>query len=397
MQSLTKAQTENIYQTVYQLEGMRHPVESPEALDKAADTIAARMRSYGLNVREQVFHLDGWEHPFRNIEGSIGPVNEKPAAVLTAHYDSVTSPGANDDAAGVAVILEVGRMLAQMFNPPPVYIVAVTLEESTNPLFYKKIQDSARRHAVWDSQDRCTSWACAKAAKAIQACSVAACYAGKTQAEGYRQGLAELGQTVPANLRAHIEEITPLFETVTSVSAIGSRSRIGSTRWVKEALQTGKKIAFNINVDEPGTFRYEPKTQGLLGGLGFSAFSKGYRLDPENEIGNFAMLVTHGPSQRIGEIYTEHCEEQDINLPYGWLHAPLTFDQIAAYQPMGLNSDHAPFWQAGIPALFIFDSSNARSQFVHTPADTIDKLDFDRLAEITQALAATVTDERTYQ
>jgi Zn-dependent M28 family amino/carboxypeptidase len=63
---------------------------------------------------------------------------------------------------------------------------------------------------------------------------------------------------------------------------------------------------------------------------------------------------------------------------------------------MGLNSDHAPFWQAGIPALFIFDSSNARSQFVHTPADTIDKIDFDRLADIAQVLAATVADERTY-
>jgi hypothetical protein len=48
MKPLPKAQSENLYETVYNLEGMRHPVESPEALDAAADYIAARMRSYGL-------------------------------------------------------------------------------------------------------------------------------------------------------------------------------------------------------------------------------------------------------------------------------------------------------------------------------------------------------------
>lgn len=388
---------ETIYQTVYQLEGMRHPVESPEALDKAADYIAAKMRAYGLNVREQVFYIEGWEHPFRNIEGSLGPVNEKPAAVLTAHYDSVLSPGANDDAAGIAVILEAGRILAQMDNPPPVYIVAVSLEESSNPNIYTQVQQSALRHGVLDGQKRYTSWACAKFGEKIQARAVEILNAGKTQAEGYRQALAELGEAVPANLRAHIETIAPLYEATTVESAIGQRSRIGSTRWVKEALETGKKIAFNVNVDEPGVFRYEPKTQGLLGGMGFEAYSKQYRTDPQKEIGNFSMLVTQQPSSYLGALYSEHCEADGIHLPYAWIDAPLTYEQVVAYQPVALNSDHAPFWQAGIPALFIFDLSTARLNYIHTPADTIDHIDFDRLAEISQALAAMVADERAYQ
>jgi hypothetical protein len=396
MKALSKAQSENLYQTVYKLEGMRHPVESPEELDKAADYIANRMREYGLKVREQIFFIEGWNRPFRNIEGSIGPVGEKPAAVLTAHYDSVTTPGANDDAAGISIILEAGRLLAQMDNPPPVYIVAVSIEESSNPIIYTKIQESALRHGIRDGKKRYTNWACAKMGEAVQKRAVAILESGKTQAEGYRQALADLGEAVPTNLRAYIDEITPLFETVTVDSAIGQRSRIGSHRWVQEALQTGKKIAFNINIDEPGIFRYEPKTQGLLGEMGFESFSKQYCLDAQKEIGNFSMLVTHQASHHLGEIYSEHCEADGINLPYGWIHAPLTYEQVVAYQPMGLNSDHAPFWQAGIPALFIFDSSNARAQIVHTPADTIDKIDFDRLVDITQALVATVTDERTY-
>lgn len=391
-----KAQSENLYQTVYHLEGMRHPVESPEALDQAGDYIANRMQEYGLNVHEQSFYLNDWKHPFRNIEGSIGPVAEKPSAVLTAHYDSVISPGANDDAAGIAIILEAARLLAQLDDPPPVYIVAVTLEEGDSPAVYTKIRESCVRLGVVDSQNRYISWACAKMAAAIQKRANELLFTGKTLAEGYLQSLVEFGEAVPANLREHIEEIAPLYVQITVDSAIGKRSRIGSHRWVQEALQTGKKIAFNINVDEPGNFRYEPKTQGLLGGMGFESFSKGYRLDPKNQIGNFSLLVTHQPSHHLGTIFTEYCETAEINLPYAWIAAPLTYEQIVAYQPMGLNSDHASFWQAGIPALFIFDSSNARFPYVHTPADTIDKIDFDRLTEITQALAATVADERTY-
>jgi len=397
MKTTVKADSEKLYQTVYRLEGNRHPVESPEALDKAADYIAAKMREYGLNVREQEFFIEGWARPFRNIEGSLGAVDEKPAAVLTAHYDSDNTPGANDDGAGIAVILEAARLLAQMDNLPPVYVVAVSIEESSNPIHYTKIKDSAWRNGVKDGQDRYTSWACAKAGKAIQSRSIQILNSGKTQADGYREALAEMGEAVPSNLRAHIEEIAQVFENITVESAIGLRSRIGSTRWVKEAIETGKKIAFNVNIDEPGVFRYEPKTQGLLGGMGFESYSKQYRTDPQKEIGNFSMLVTHQPSKHLGEIYSEHCEADGINLPYAWIDAPLTYEQIVAYQPMGLNSDHAPFWQAGIPALFIFDSSTARSNYIHTPADTIDHIDFDRLAEITDALVATVMDERAYK
>jgi hypothetical protein len=284
-----------------------------------------------------------------------------------------------------------------MDNPPPVYIVAVSLEESSNPIIYTKIQQSALRHGVLDGQKRYTSWACRKWGEAVQQRAIAILESGKTQADGYRQALAECGEAVPANLRAHIEEIAPLFESVTIDSSIGQRSRIGSHRWVREALQTEKKIAFNINIDEPGIFRNEPKTQGLLGGMGFESFCKGYRLDPQQEIGNFSMLVTHQPSQHLGMLYSEYCEMDGISLPYGWVHAPLSYEQVVAYQPMGLNSDHAPFWQAGIPGLFIFDTSNARSHYIHTPADTIDHIDFDRLADITQALVFTVADERAYR
>ena len=96
-------------------------------------------------------------------------------------------------------------------------------------------------------------------------------------------------------------------------------------------------------------------------------------------------------------VWSKSSVSTDSEGRFAFSHVPPGSIAIQQKQPMGLNSDHAAFWQAGIPALFIFDSSNARAQIVHTTADTIDKIDFDRLVDITQALAATVADERTYQ
>jgi len=111
MEIINQVNSENLYKTVYDLEGVKHPVENQEALDKAADYIGCQMKKSGLNVREQIFHIEGWDTPFRNVEGSIGPVEEKPAAVIVAHYDTVaTTLGANDNAASVAVMLEIGRI-----------------------------------------------------------------------------------------------------------------------------------------------------------------------------------------------------------------------------------------------------------------------------------------------
>lgn len=44
-----------------------------------------------------------------------------------------------------------------------------------------------------------------------------------------------------------------------------------------------------------------------------------------------------------------------------------------------LRSDHGPFWEAGIPALFFTDTADFRNHNYHTPDDTPEKLDYDFL------------------
>ncbi|MGF1488824.1 MAG: M28 family peptidase [Prochloraceae cyanobacterium] len=65
-----------------------------------------------------------------NLSGAEKSINQPPI-LIAAHYDAVVgSPGADDNATGVAVLLELAREFAT--NPPktPVRLVAFDLEES---------------------------------------------------------------------------------------------------------------------------------------------------------------------------------------------------------------------------------------------------------------------------
>ena len=49
-------------------------------------------------------------------------------------------------------------------------------------------------------------------------------------------------------------------------------------------------------------------------------------------------------------------------------------------------SDHWSFWKAGYPAVMVTDTAPFRYPYYHSPQDTPDKIDYDRLARITSGL-----------
>ena len=55
------------------------------------------------------------------------------------------------------------------------------------------------------------------------------------------------------------------------------------------------------------------------------------------------------------------------------------------------DSDHASFWHEGYPAIMVTDTANFRCPFYHTQ-DTIDKVNFDRLARVVRGLEKVVTE-----
>ncbi|MEO1229557.1 MAG: M28 family peptidase [Myxococcota bacterium] len=60
--------------------------------------------------------------------------------------------------------------------------------------------------------------------------------------------------------------------------------------------------------------------------------------------------------------------------------------------PNFLRSDHAPFWTANIPALFITDGANFRNPHYHQESDTPETLDFEFARNIVATTVLTVMD-----
>ena len=55
-----------------------------------------------------------------------------------------------------------------------------------------------------------------------------------------------------------------------------------------------------------------------------------------------------------------------------------------------LRSDHAPFWEKGIPALMWTDTSEFRNPHYHLATDTPETLDYEFLAGVTRLLVHAV-------
>src|SRR3989441_6522379 len=96
-------------------------------LDAAADYIADALRAAGGEVSDQRYSSDGYT--YRNVIAALGPESEE-RVVVGAHYDAFRGfPGADDNASGVAGVLELARILGA--SPPGmrVELVAYSLEE----------------------------------------------------------------------------------------------------------------------------------------------------------------------------------------------------------------------------------------------------------------------------
>jgi hypothetical protein len=110
--------------------GPRHHWRSG-SLDQAADYIVDQFQSLGYSVHEQSFAIEAEDAKFRNLEVELPSVAaEADVLVIGAHYDTVPgSPGADDNASGVAALLEIARDLAGTQHDRAIRLVAFVNEE----------------------------------------------------------------------------------------------------------------------------------------------------------------------------------------------------------------------------------------------------------------------------
>jgi Zn-dependent M28 family amino/carboxypeptidase len=102
-----------------------------ENLDLAAAYIAAELTQAGGSVSEQQYRVEN--RSFRNVIARFGPDTPE-RIVVGAHYDAFEAlPGADDNASGVAGLIELARLLGA--RPPALRIDLVAFSTEEPPYF----------------------------------------------------------------------------------------------------------------------------------------------------------------------------------------------------------------------------------------------------------------------
>ena len=277
---------ERILDTVKQIEGLRDGHYHYEVLIKKAEYIESEFISSGFKVERDEFLFHEKLH-WNIIATSSGPDRTGEQVLIGAHYDAVTdSPGADDNASGVAVMLEAARALGPRTG---LQCVAFTLEEPQ----------------------------------------------------------------------------TDSFDFL-----------IGSKHFVKRMRTEGQRYKAVFILESVGYVSHAPESQLL----------PPFVVAPT--VGNFIGVVGNKKAGTILEKFKEVAAH----------HTPLLKVVTHRVTMRGFllletrSSDHAPFWDAGYPALMITDTAMFRNPHYHTPYDTSDTLSPDFMSQVAEALIHTVSE-----
>ena len=265
--------------------------QHPENLEWAGRYIADQFEKAGARVTRQPYEAGG--ATYSNVIATLGPATRE-RVVVGAHYDvEGRRPGADDNASGVAGLLELAGMLHAAPPGRRVDLVAYALEEP------------------------------------------------------------------------------PYFNT----PAMGSSVHAGSLR------REGIPLRGMISLEMIGYFQDAPRSQTFpLPGLGW--------LYPTT--GNFVTVVGHlGQLSLVRRV--KRAMKTAGRLPVYSINAPRMIPGIDL-------SDQLSYWAAGYPAVMISDTAFYRNPNYHTMHDTMDTLDYPRMAEVVRGVFAAVralTDDAT--
>lgn len=249
-------------------------------LQRAAEYIEHELRGGGYATRRQTFDVS--RLPVSNVEAtSSGHTRADEIVVIGAHYDSVTGcPGANDNATGVAAMLELARRFA------------------THP------------------------------------------------------------QSRTMRFVAFVNEEPPFFKT----------GQMGSAVYASEARRRGDHVTGMISLETIGYYSDVEGSQRYPGPIGM--------LYPK--VGNFIGFVANVRSTCL-LMRARRAFRRSTRFPVQAAAVP------AAIPGVGW-SDHWAFWQAGYRAMMVTDTAPFRYPWYHTPEDTPDKVDYDRLAQVVDGM-----------
>jgi len=251
------------------------------SLNLAGSYIFNEFQKVGLIVKEQTYKVNGI--PYKNIIASYGPENGE-RIVVGAHYDVCgNQQGADDNASGVAGVLEIARQF-QKHQPKTQYrydFIAYTLEE---PPFFRTNYMGSHVHAKYLKENNI-------AVKAMVSLEMIGYFSELPKSQNYPFGFLKLFYPTKANY----------------IAVVGKIGKGKLTRQLKSKMKKGSDIKV-VSINAPAS----------LQGIDFS--------------------------------------------------------------------DHLNYWKHDYDAVMITDTSFFRNKNYHQVTDTIETLDYQKMAEVIKGI-----------
>ena len=133
-----------------------------------------------------------------------------------------------------------------------------------------------------------------------------------------------------------------------------------------------------LNLDPIGFATEGARTQQMIEGV--PTLVRWWLAFPDEA--NFIVLAGHADSSWLGALVEDAIDAYVPELPY------YGANRIGHRFPDAQRSDHAHYWAAGIPALFLTDTGELRNDTYHGPRDTPDTLNYEFLTAVTRAAVA---------
>ncbi len=389
---INKVNPKILYEHILKLEGPRHPIKNLDKLNNAADYIIAEFNKFGLSTNQQEFNIQGFDEAFRNIEGYIGN-DLQPELLILSHYDTVANcPGANDNASGIALMLECARVLAQKKKEYNIRFISFSLEEG-DPYIELKCKKKAKQLGITNKNNRYLSLKIHEFMSKYNDLFNSFRNEGQSYIKSHQEAIKKINLETPPKVQTYFKFCDDFFGDIDKKGK--DYYTIGSEIWLKEALENKKEIKGILCFDTIAYTNQKRNSQWFPASMSpriLRSIFKTHKVDFDKMIGDFITIIASKGSDEIIEAFSQNASNEMIDLPYAYAHFNIGYQQIASIFPDLLRSDHGPFWKENIPGLFFTDTANFRFPFYHTQADTIEKLDFNFLAKITKATVATISD-----
>lgn len=181
-------------------------------------------------------------------------------------------------------------------------------------------------------------------------------------------GVAAVLSLARAFSRSRNDRTLRFVAFVNEEAPYGHTEDMGSWVYAKRCRLRNEKITAMLSLETIGYFTDEPNSQTYPPPIGWFYPSTG----------NFIAFVG---TTRFGKLVRQVVRAFRKHEPF-----PSQGGAMPDVMSDIGRSDHWPFWQEGYPALMVTDTANFRFPHYHTPEDTTDKIDFERLARVVRGL-----------